>query len=84
MRSPYTLDHTLGLRYFITDTSGIGGRLREFVEDFIVEELSQKTPQTASGDYVLFTLEKKNWETRAAIENGKSPWRILQEIRVRG
>ena len=68
MRSPYALDHALGLRYFIADTLGIGGRLHEFVEDFIVEELSQKTPEKTSSDYVLFALEKKNWETIAAVK----------------
>jgi tRNA pseudouridine13 synthase len=65
-RSPYPLDHALGLHY--TDTLGTDGRLREFVEGFIVEELSQKKPQTTFGNHVVFTLEKKNWETTAAVK----------------
>lgn len=65
--SPYSLDHMLGLQYFITDTSGIGGRLRCCIEDFVVEELPRTFPACDGGDYVHFTLEKRNWETIAAV-----------------
>jgi tRNA pseudouridine13 synthase len=67
IRSPYPLDQMLGLQYFVTDTLGIGGRLRCYCEDFIVEELPKAFPACEEGDYVHFTLEKRNWETIAAI-----------------
>jgi tRNA pseudouridine13 synthase len=59
----------LGLQYFITDTLGIGGRLRCDCEDFLVEELPKASPACKEGDYVHFTLEKRNWETIAAINS---------------
>lgn len=67
--SPYSLDHMLGLQYFTTDTLGIGGRLRCYCEDFLVEELPKAFPSCKEGDYVHFTLEKRNWETIAAVKS---------------
>ena len=67
--SPYSLDHMLGLQYFTTDTLGIGGRLRCYCEDFLVEELPKEFPSCKEGDYVHFTLEKRNWETIAAVKS---------------
>jgi len=67
--SPYSLDHMLGLQYFITNTSGIGGRLRRHSEDFFVEELPKTFPACKEGDYLHFTLEKSNWETIAAVRS---------------
>jgi tRNA pseudouridine13 synthase len=67
--SPHSLDHMLGLQYFATDTLGIGGRLRCYCEDFLVDELPKAFPACEEGDYLHFTLEKRNWETIAAIRN---------------
>ncbi len=39
-RSTAELDIALGLEWYITDTPGTGGRLRTFLEDFIVEEIT--------------------------------------------
>jgi tRNA pseudouridine13 synthase len=69
VRSPYSLDHLIGLEYFITDTLGMGGRLRCYCEDFLVEELPKAFPACKEGDYVHFTLEKRNWETIAAVKS---------------
>jgi tRNA pseudouridine13 synthase len=69
VRSPYSLDQMLGLQYFATDTLGIGGRLRCYCEDFLVEELPKEFPACREGDYVHFTLEKRNWETIAAVRS---------------
>ena len=68
MKSPYELDHHLGLDYFTTDTRGIGGRLRTTIEDFIVNELYEDTGDVLEGEYTHFTLQKKNWDTHRAIK----------------
>jgi tRNA pseudouridine13 synthase len=68
MKSPYPLDRQLGLEHFITDTRGIGGRLRTLVEDFRVEELCREISENPNGEYLHFTLEKDNWETIRAIK----------------
>ena len=67
MKSPYKLDEFLGLEYFITDTKGIGGKLRVFVKDFYVEELPLDNYEEGE-DYLHFILEKTNWDTLQAIK----------------
>ena len=67
MKSPYELDDALGLRYFITDTTGVGGRLRDRIEDFVVDELPRDVPCSKGGDYLHFTLEKRDMETISAV-----------------
>jgi len=67
VRSKFELDHQLGLDYFTTTTTGIGGKLRERVEDFIVDEIPKHTFLPENGEYTHFTLEKENWETISAI-----------------
>jgi len=67
LRSNYELDHELGLDYFITPTSGLGGELRERLDDFVVNEIPAQLPHNPTGEYTHFTLEKRNWETASAI-----------------
>jgi len=67
VRSEFELDHQLGLDYFTTTSTGIGGKLRERIEDFIVDEITKHTDPAENGDYTHFNLEKKNWETISAI-----------------
>jgi tRNA pseudouridine13 synthase len=67
VRSKFELDHQLGLDYFTTTTTGIGGKLRERVEDFIVDEIPKHTFLPENGEYTHFTLEKENWETISAV-----------------
>jgi tRNA pseudouridine13 synthase len=66
MQSWYELDRILGLEQFITDTRGVGGKLRILVEDFIVEERFEPC-EDGEGEYVHFILEKYNWDTIRAI-----------------
>jgi tRNA pseudouridine13 synthase len=71
MKSPYELDQLLGLDYFVTDTPGIGGRLRTTVEDFVVNELCEdpeESKEALEGEYTHFTLQKRNWDTHRAIK----------------
>ncbi len=68
MKSPYELDHFLGLSYFISSTPGVGGRLRQKIEDFIVEEIFEPSEEDEKGEYVHFILEKRDWDTIRAID----------------
>jgi tRNA pseudouridine13 synthase len=67
LRSNYETDHQLGLDYYTTTSTGVGGKLRARIEDFIVNEIAFAPPQTNTGEYTQFTMEKKNWETVSAI-----------------
>jgi tRNA pseudouridine13 synthase len=71
MRSPFELDRWLGLEYYITSTPGVGGKLRYRPEDFYVEEIplgKSSNAEAGHGEYVVFTLEKLNWDTITAIK----------------
>ncbi len=52
LRSEAWLDRHVGMLYYITDTEGIGGRVKERLEDFIVEEVlinGEVVPTTVTG-----------------------------------
>lgn len=68
IKSPYELDHFLGLSYFISSTPGIGGRLRQKIEDFVVEEIFEPAEEDEKGEYVHFIMEKRDWDTIRAID----------------
>jgi len=67
-KSPYPLDQTLGLSWYISDQDGIGGRLRAEPDDFVVEELADPPDPTGTGPYLICRLTKKNWDQQRAIK----------------
>jgi tRNA pseudouridine13 synthase len=67
LRTNHSLEDTVGIRYYITDTPGIGGYLRRAFEDFQVSEVPVEKRLDPEGEYTHFTLEKTNWDTIRAI-----------------
>lgn len=65
--STFPLERALGIRYYASDTEGIGGRLRTTAEDFLVEEIPHERKQT-SGPFLICRLTKKNWELQHAVK----------------
>jgi len=78
------LDRLLGIEVYATKTSGVGGKIRESAEDFIVEEtlvdgskasVTGNVPPRVIGStqnkqrFLLCTLVKKNWDTFIAMKN---------------
>ncbi|NPA24052.1 MAG: tRNA pseudouridine(13) synthase TruD [Crenarchaeota archaeon] len=63
-RSSADIDRELGLEWYITDVPGTGGRLRTFLEDFIVEEI------TINGIVIWSTLSGRTIE----LEDSGSGW----------
>lgn len=49
-----------------TKTPGIGGRIRQRAEDFIVEEIPIKK-SNESDEHTIFWMEKLNWDTNQAL-----------------
>jgi tRNA pseudouridine13 synthase len=74
------LEKTLGMEVYASKTPGISGRIRQFPQDFVVEEVLvdgssaevaqvEKTVQVAGrGRYLVCVLVKKNWDTLLAVE----------------
>ena len=70
------IDQLLGLKFYITSTKPIGGKIRNKLEDFIVEEISidglrascfELIGNEPGGDYLWFILEKKGIDMISAI-----------------
>jgi tRNA pseudouridine13 synthase len=67
-QSTYPLELLLGMKYYASDTEGIGGKLRSGAEDFVVEEIPLPEKGGMSGPYLLCKLTKTNWELQHAIK----------------
>jgi len=67
-QSTYPLELLLGMKYYASDTEGIGGTLRREPEDFIVEELPLVKKGGDDGPYLICRLTKTNWELQHAIK----------------
>jgi tRNA pseudouridine13 synthase len=67
-KSPYSLDHTLGLSWYISDSDGIGGRLKADPEDFVVNEIAEPPDPAGTGPYLICRLTKTNWDQQRAIK----------------
>jgi len=78
LESPYVEEHSMGMEFYTTSTPGIGGKIKSFPEDFIVEEVlldgtilemrpfgKNEIPDSISGrgSYVHFTLQKRKLTT---------------------
>jgi len=71
------LEKQLGIETFATETLGIGGVIRQTLEDFVVEEVlvdgskaevEPKLPSKVAGEgrYLICLLVKRNWDTLLA------------------
>lgn len=70
MRTAHPLERTIGIDYYVSETDGIGGRLRASPEDFEVTELETIEPEPLEadpGDYpcLLVRATLRDWETNA-------------------
>jgi tRNA pseudouridine13 synthase len=78
------IDRLLGIEVYATETAGVGGVIRESVDDFVVEEVlvdgSKATIEGATEQrvlgaspskqrYLLCVLVKRNWDTFIALRN---------------
>lgn len=78
------IDKLLGIEVYATKTTGIGGAIRESVDDFVVEEVlvdgskanvNGAIPNKVLGStlqkqrYLLCVLVKRNWDTFIAVKN---------------
>jgi len=93
------IDERLGIATYLTDTAGIGGVIKQSVDDFEVEEVlvdgSKATVEAAESRalgasdrrqrYLLCVLVKRNWDTFIAVKNIARELGISQaQIRIAG
>ena len=81
MRESPEWEREVGILYYLTDFEGVGGRIKERPEDFVVEEVNelgvarvlvlrgQKAPSDpeGSGEFLWVVMEKKDWATIDAV-----------------
>ncbi len=78
MRVP-RLERKLGIETYASQSPGINGRIRQFPEDFVVEEVlvggakaevqPVETPQpVGEGRYLICVLVKRDWDTLRAVK----------------
>ena len=75
----FNSERATGLKYYVTPQSGIGGRIKQLVEDFVVREITPEgilLPIDAqqgienddqNGDYTIFFLQKYDWDNHRLI-----------------
>ncbi len=56
------IEKQIGINLYSTDTEGLGGRLRQEVEDFIVKEITNRE-EGKDGKYLVLELTKRDWDT---------------------
>lgn len=68
------------MEVYVTQSPGIGGRIRQFPEDFVVQEIlvdgskAEVSPvetrePAGEGRYLICVLVKRNWDTLLAVKN---------------
>ncbi len=74
-------EQSIGIYYYFTHSKGVGGRIKERPEDFIVEEINElgiaevlllrgmKAPlePEGSGEFLWVVMEKRDWDTVDAV-----------------
>lgn len=64
LETPPGLERDVGMEVYLTDAPGIGGRLKTYPEDFVVDEVPLAfPPPAAEGKYTVAAIRAKNWET---------------------
>jgi tRNA pseudouridine13 synthase len=71
-------DNTIGTGLYYTRTPGIGGCIRQEIEDFRVEELTNRVEST-NGKYLIVELTKKNWDIHHLVRDLARILRISQK-----
>ncbi len=67
MQVPET-EHTIGMELYATTVEGIGGKLRQEPEDFVVKEISGWDVED-SGKHLIIELTKRDWDTNHIIRD---------------
>ncbi len=56
------IEKRIGINLYSTDTEGLGGQLRQEVEDFIVKEITNREEGT-EGKHLVLEVTKRDWDT---------------------
>src|SRR5512136_255477 len=71
-------DSLIGIGLYYTKAPGTGGIIRQQIDDFVVEELTNRV-ETGNGKYLIVELTKKNWDTHRLIRELSRILRVSQD-----
>ena len=72
------MDRSLGMEYYITDTTGCGGKIKSSAGDFVVSEIFSER-EYEGGRYLIVEVEKTNWDAHRLIREMARILRISQK-----
>jgi tRNA pseudouridine13 synthase len=62
-----TAEADIGMRFYLTDVDGSGGKLKVSAEDFVVREISSYPEPSDDGKYCIADVTVTNWETNRLV-----------------
>ncbi len=62
------MESQVGIEFYYTKGQGVGGRLKKYPEDFVVEEIIDLPEETEDGEYTIAKVWSSNWETNRLVE----------------
>ncbi|MCZ7356591.1 MAG: tRNA pseudouridine(13) synthase TruD [Candidatus Methanoperedens sp.] len=68
----------IGIGLYYTNAPGTGGVIRQQIDDFVVEELTNRV-ETGNGNYLIVELSKRNWDTHRLIRELSRIFRVSQD-----
>jgi len=91
------LENKMGIETYLTTSPGVGGKIRQLLDDFVVEELlvdgslamvsapAEAWEPAGMGSYLICVLVKRRWDTFLAVKQVAERLRISQKrIRFAG
>jgi tRNA pseudouridine13 synthase len=64
---PPEAERGVGMEVYLTGSPGVGGKMRAYLEDFVVEELSLPPVRAEGGMYTAARIRARNWETNRLV-----------------
>ncbi|MFH0904760.1 MAG: tRNA pseudouridine(13) synthase TruD, partial [Methanobacteriota archaeon] len=71
-------DNEIGINSYYTKSPGTGGIIRQQIEDFVVEELTNRV-EIINGKYLIVELSKRNWDTHHLVRELSRILRVSQD-----
>ncbi|MGB9927265.1 MAG: tRNA pseudouridine(13) synthase TruD [Methanosarcina sp.] len=56
------IENIIGIKLYSTTSNGLGGQLRQEIEDFVVKEITNRE-EGQEGKYLILELTKRDWDT---------------------
>jgi tRNA pseudouridine13 synthase len=70
------IEKSIGIETYLTQSKGIGGKLRSTPQDFCVKEISNYPKESKDGKFAIAEITLVNWETNLLIRE------ISQRLRI--